>query len=131
MKKGGSAERAIRTIVLVCLTVVGVEWIHYRLGEPTLWDLGNDRTASGPAFRIEDGGITVTEADFELYIRVLETMQADHELTVAEAAEAADLSLPRFRGIEARVQRDPLLVQRTRELLRKKAEDLYESRIAG
>jgi hypothetical protein len=129
LKSGGKTDRVIRAAVLVTLTIVGVEWIHFRLGEPTIWDFIRANHAS-PNISISGrtGPSIVTEADFELYIEVLESLQENHALTVENVVDSTAITLPRFRAIEARVQRNPLLVQRTRKLLRKNAEDLWESR---
>ena len=132
MRRGGNVESILRTVIVVGLAIVVIEWIHYRVGAETLWDLArHGRMPVGPALPAGDGAQRVTENDFDLYIQVLETMQADHELTVDKAVESAKLTLSRFRGIESRVQRDPMLVNRTRELLRKKAEDLWATRSAS
>jgi hypothetical protein len=124
-------ESVIGSLLLVAATVLAVESLHYRLGEPTLWSLfGSRRPSLERLSEQEERDGSVTESEFERYLDVLERMQADHSLPIEQAAESAGLTLQQFRDIEQRVQRNEVLVERTRERLRQKAESLWDSRRA-
>ncbi len=124
-------ESTLRALILVSATALVIEWVHYRLGEPTMWRLLRS-TPSGDSISLSPDfdPSSVTEAEFETYIRILESMQGARSLSIEQAVEAEQLSLSRFRQIEQRVQKNDVLVGRARELLRKKAESLWDSRRA-
>jgi hypothetical protein len=124
-------EGALAALILVAATALVTEWIHYRLGDPTLWTILRPEAASPGALSEEDDGPdSITESEFQKYVDVLERMQADRALSIEDAAKSESLSLEQFRDIEQRVQRDGAFVQRARDLLRKKAESLWDSRRA-
>ncbi len=60
---------------------------------------------------------TVSETDLQMYIKVYEAMQDDHDLTIDEAIKPYHGTLDDFRQIERRVQAQPRLVERVREAL--------------
>jgi hypothetical protein len=126
-------DRALRALLIVVTTVAVLEWSHYRLGEPSFFALllGEPRAESPTETAEGDDADNVTESDFQSYLRVLEAMQADHSLAVEDAAVRGDLTLEEFREVESRVQRNDVLVERTREALRKKAESLWDRRRAA
>jgi hypothetical protein len=118
-------------LILVSATALVTEWIHYRLGEPTVWRLLQSPTAQQTiSIGSDDNPSSVTESEFEIYLRVLESMQADRSLSIEHAVETEHLTVESFRDIEQRVQKNDVLVERTRDGLRKKAETLWDSRRA-
>ncbi len=60
---------------------------------------------------------TVSETDLQMYIKVYEAMQDDHDLNIDEAIKPYHITLDDFRQIERRVQAQPRLVERVREVL--------------
>ncbi len=59
----------------------------------------------------------VSDSDLQMYIKVYEAMQDDHDLTVDQAIKPHHISLDDFRQIERRIQSQPRLVDRVREAL--------------
>jgi len=59
----------------------------------------------------------VTESEIETYIAVYEAMQADHGLTIQEAVKEHGMTLPEFRDMERRIQKEQRYVDRVREAL--------------
>lgn len=114
-------------MLLVLVTITLTEWIHQRF-------VGARRNDLPPIDSVSDIGIelgeSVTESEFERYVRILESMQADHSLGVEPAAERESMKVEEFRDIERRVQRNDVLVERVRESLRRKAESVWDSRRA-
>ena len=124
-------ESALAALLLVAATVLVTEWVHYRLGDPTLWTILDVQTEGDDAVDFDEfGNPTVTESEFQRYVEVLATMQVNRNLSIEDAVGETKLSLGDFRDIEQRVQRSEALVQRARELLRKKAESLWDSQRA-
>jgi hypothetical protein len=117
--------RFLRTFLIIGATVLATEWVHWQFG-----------TRSGIHLRVDSlsdvagGDTSVTEAEFELYVTALETMHENHGLSVEDAAESEGMTLDTFRDIERRVQANDLLVERTRESLKRKAEIVGPSRLA-
>ena len=107
-----------------------IEWVHYRLGEPTMWHLLKPMPSEDSMSISDFDPNNVTESQFETYVRVLEAMQADPSLSIDRAVEDEHLPLSRFRQIEQQLQRNDTLVERARDLLRRKAETLWDSRRA-
>lgn len=125
-------ERTLRALIIISATVFVTEWIHYSLGEPTVLRLVRPETAEDDAGAAADAAAaSVTESEFQSYLQVLEAMQADHALPIEKAVAAAHQTISHFRDIEQRVQRNDVLVERTREMLRKKAQSLFDSRRAA
>jgi len=60
---------------------------------------------------------TVSESDLQMYMKIYEAMQDDHDLTIEEAIKPYHVSLDDFRHIEQRIQSQPRLVDRVREAL--------------
>ena len=60
---------------------------------------------------------TVSESDLQMYVKIYEAMQDDHDLTIEEAIKPYHVSLDDFRHIERRIQSQPRLVDRVREAL--------------
>lgn len=60
---------------------------------------------------------TVSDSDVQMYIKVYEAMQDDHDLTVEQAITPHHITLDDFREIERRIQSQPRLVDRVREAL--------------
>ncbi len=60
---------------------------------------------------------TVSETDLQMYIKVYEAMQDDHDLTIDEAIKPYHVTLDDFRQVERRVQAQPHVVERVREAL--------------
>ncbi|MGH7818839.1 MAG: hypothetical protein ACREQ9_03625 [Candidatus Binatia bacterium] len=124
-------ERVLTALILVAATVLVTEWVHYRLGDPVLWRVLEPELPDGSAVVFDEfGNPTVTESEFQRYVEVLGNMQGDRDLSIDDAVGGVELTLGEFRDIEQRVQRNEALVQRARELLRKKAESLWDSRRA-
>jgi hypothetical protein len=65
---------------------------------------------------------TVSESDLQMYVKVYEAMQDDHNLTIEEAIKPYHVSLDDFRHIERRIQSQPRLVDRVREALLENAQ---------
>lgn len=125
-------QETLKGLILIAATLVATEWVHYRLGEPTMWSLLNPQSSRYALLGPDDSELfSVTEGDFQTYLRVLERMQGDHGLSIEEALAPEHLSLERFRDLEQRVQRNDILVERTRENLRRKAQSLWDSRTAA
>ncbi len=120
-------EGSLRALVLVAATFFVTEWIDYRLGVPGVFHyFGAD--ADSIATSKNHGPDTVTESVFQIYLRVLEAMQANQELAIEDAVETEQVSLAKFRDLEQRIQRNDVLIDRTRHSLREKAETLWKER---
>jgi hypothetical protein len=67
----------------------------------------------------DDEPANVSEADVNVYIDVYGAMQSDHDLTIEEALKrhGNGMSLPEFREVERRIQRQDRLVERVRQAL--------------
>ena len=123
-------DLALGTLLLAVSTFVMTEWLHYRLGAPPIFEflLGPRSAAQGdPSVRLHDPD-TVTEAEFQIYLHVLEAMQADPKLSIDDAVGGEHLPLDKFRELEQRVQRNDGLIDRARHSLREKAERLWNTR---
>jgi len=59
----------------------------------------------------------------EKYIAIYKATQANHSLTVEQAASQQGLTVPQFREIEGRIERDDALRARVRKALRNSASD--------
>jgi hypothetical protein len=59
----------------------------------------------------------VSEDEIELYIKVYNSMQDDHDLNIESAIQPHQISLEGFRAIERRIQSQPRLVEKVREAL--------------
>ncbi len=123
-------DRFLKLFVVASATFFVTEWLHYRVGEGLLFRLvGSESRGRGvPSFSGDHDPWSVTESEFEAYLRVLEAMQANHDVPIEQALEAERLTLDRFRDIEQRVQRNDVLVERTRTSLREKARSLWNER---
>jgi hypothetical protein len=123
-------DLVLGTAVIMLTTFVATEWVHYRLGNPPVFEvlLGpagtGDASAIGKLHDLE----TVTESEFQTYLHVLEAMQADRSLSIEDAVASEHIKLDAFRTLEQRVQRNEGLIDRTRHILREKAESLWKSR---
>ena len=121
----------IRIGVLVLVTFCATEWVHYRLGASPLLQrmLGSAWPFDNELSRAAHGGPeSVTENQFQAYVRILEAMQADRSLSIETAVASEHISLGDFRDLEQRIQRNEVLIDRTRHLLREKAESLWNAR---
>ena len=65
---------------------------------------------------------TVSESDLQMYVKVYEAMQDDHDLTIEEAIKPFHVSLDDFRHVERHIQNQPRLVDRVREALLQNAQ---------
>ena len=119
-------DSVLRVLILVTATFLLTEWVHYRLGTPPLFQylLGNEGNLETARGHDPDA---VTEAEFQTYLRVLEAMQVNRSMSIDEAVEAEHLPLAKFRELEQRVQRNEVLVDRARHVLREQAETLWKS----
>jgi len=121
-------EAFIGMLMVVGTTFLVTEWVHYRAGNPPIfeWLLGSgvDFDAASAA-RSPD---RVTEAEFQIYLRVLEAMQANRLLSIEDAVAAEHIPLPDFRDLEQRVQRNDVLINRARSTLRERAQSLWNHR---
>ena len=70
----------------------------------------------------DDDETEVAPADVERYIAVYKTMQHNHSLSIDQAAAEQGLSVPAFRRLESRIERDDSLRERVRKALRDSAE---------
>jgi hypothetical protein len=59
----------------------------------------------------------VSDDEIELYIKVYNSMQDDHDLNIENAIQPHKISLENFRAIERRIQSQPRLVEKVREAL--------------
>jgi hypothetical protein len=116
--------------VVAVVTFVTTEWIHYRLGNPPVFEVllgpagAGDPNATGKLHDSEN----VTESEFQTYLHVLEAMQSDRSLSIEDAVASEHINLDAFRTLEQRVQRNDGLIDRARHILRDKAESLWNSR---
>jgi hypothetical protein len=118
----------LSALLLVVATFFFTEWLHYRLDAPPLFQvlLGPRGGEEGAGAGARDPD-SVTESEFQTYLRVLEAMQANRSLSIEDAVGAERMPLERFRDLEQRVQRNDGLIDRARHILREKAETLWKS----
>jgi hypothetical protein len=119
----------VTAVILVSITFVVTEWFHYRSGAPPLFQYLLGTGGADSSAKDADSG-NVTESEFQIYLRVLEAMQADRSLSIETAVDQEHIPLDKFRDIEQRVQRNDVLVDRVRQTLRERAETLWNARIA-
>ena len=122
-------EELLRALILVAGTFLFTEWIHYRVGAPPIFQYLLGPSAARELASRHDLD-SVTEAEFQTYLRVLEAMQANRSLSIDDAAGAENLAINKFREIEQRVQRNEVLIDRARHELRERAESLWNTRSA-
>ena len=123
-------DLVLGTLLLAVSTFVLTEWLHYRLGTPPVFEMllgPRSATERDSAMGLRDPN-TVTESEFQAYLRVLEAMQADRSLSIDDAVGTEHMGLEKFRELEQRVQRNDGLIDRARHLLREKAERLWNTR---
>jgi len=119
-------------LMLVSTTFIVTEWVHYRLGAPPVFQYlfgSANESATGSAKDRESD--SVTESEFQTYLRVLEAMQIDRSLSIDTAVDHEHIPLEKFRELEQRVQRNEGLVDRARHILRERAESLWNARSAA
>ncbi len=120
-------------LILVSTTFLVTEWVHYRLGIPPVFQYlfgPLDETATGSAAKDRESD-SVTESEFQIYLRVLEAMQVDRSLSIETAVDHEHILLDKFRELEQRVQRNEALVDRARHTLRERAQSLWNARSAA
>jgi len=123
-------ERLLRGLILISATFLVTEWVHYRAGTPPVFELwlgprvGPEGSVS---LRTHDPD-SVTEGEFQTYLHVLESMQANPTLSIDDAVGAEHVTLSKFRELEQRVQRNEVLIDRARHTLRERAETLWNKR---
>jgi hypothetical protein len=120
----------LRVSIFVSTTFLLTEWVHYRLDVPPVFQylLGSpDESATGSAAKDRTSD-SVTESEFQIYLRVLEAMQVDRSLSIDTAVDHEHIPLATFRELEQRVQRNEALVDRARHILREHAESLWNAR---
>jgi uncharacterized protein (DUF2267 family) len=117
----------LRALILVAATFFVTEWVHYRVGTPAVFHFfaAEPDANSGAKSHEPD---SVTESEFQIYLRVLEAMQSDHALAIEDAVQSEYVSLAKFRDLEQRIQRNDMLIDRIRHSLREKAESLWRER---
>jgi len=117
-------------LLLVISTFFFTEWLHYRLDAPPVFEMLLGPRAPLDASSAAKGHDpdTVTESEFQTYLRVLEAMLADRSLSIEDAVGGEHIALEQFRELEQRVQRNDGLIDRARHILREKAESLWNSR---
>jgi hypothetical protein len=119
-------DGVLRVLIVVVATFLLTEWVHYRLGTPPVFELLLGGLGGSEVARGRDPN-AVTESEFQSYVHVLEAMQANRSLSIEDAVEAEHLSLEKFRELEQRVQRNEVLIDRVRSVLRERAETLWKS----
>jgi hypothetical protein len=119
-------DSILRVLILVTATFLLTEWVHYRLGTPPLFQYLPGNQGYLEAARGHDPD-AVTESEFQRYLRVLEAMQVNRSMSLDDAVEAEHLPLAKFRELEQRVQRNEVLIDRARHVLREQAETLWKS----
>jgi hypothetical protein len=79
--------------------------------------------------RGDEAETVVSDEDLALYIDVYAAMQNDHNLTIEQALDrvAHGMSLPQFRRLERRIQREERLVERVRSALLEQAKSRASS----
>jgi hypothetical protein len=112
------------------VTFLVTEWVHYRVGNPPIFERLLGPRVDFDSTSAARGSGSVTEAEFQTYVRVLEAMQANRALSIEDAVAAEHIPLPEFRDLEQRVQRNELLIDRARSILRERAESLWNHRLA-
>ncbi|HSD09571.1 MAG TPA: hypothetical protein VLF14_01190 [Candidatus Binatia bacterium] len=122
----------LRALILISATFLVTEWVHYRLEVPPLFQylLGTATDPATGSAAKEGDSATVTESEFQTYLRVLEAMQVDRSLSIEAAVDREHVPLAKFRELEQRVQRNEALVDRARHILRERAESLWNARVA-
>lgn len=122
-------EGLVSAVLLVLATFFVTEWVHYRLDAPPIFQalLGSNGESDGSGTVKNPAPDNVTESEFQTYLRVLEAMQADRTLSIEGAVEAEHVPLTKFREIEQRVQRNEVLIDRARTILRERAESLWNA----
>ena len=123
-------DRVLSALVLIGSTFFVTEWLHYRFDAPPMFELlFGPRAAIDGAAAVRGHDLdSVTESEFQIYLRVLEAMLADRALSIEDAVGGEHITLDRFRELEQRVQRNDGLIDRARHILREKAESLWNSR---
>jgi hypothetical protein len=69
----------------------------------------------------QDDDTDVPPQDVDKYIKVYKAMQQNRNLTVEQAAAQQGLSVPAFRSLENRIQRNDALREHVRDSLKPKA----------
>jgi len=123
-------ESFLRGLVLITATFFVTEWVHYRAGTPPIFQhwLGPQKDLDGSAALRNRDPDSVTEGEFQTYLEVLESMQANATLSIEDAVTAQHVTLSKFRELEQRVQRNDVLIDRARHTLRERAESLWNAR---
>ncbi len=118
-----------RIAMLVAVTFLATEWVHYRTNSSPFFErvFGLSSSVDESLLRSHGGPESVTEGEFQTYLRVLEAMQADHSLPIETAVATEHIPLDSFRDLEQRIQRNEVLIDRTRHQLREKAETLWNN----
>ena len=122
----------LQALILVSTTFLLTEWVHYRLGAAPVFQYlfgAETDSAAGSAAKDRESG-SVTESEFQIYLRVLEAMQVDRSLSIEKAIDREHIPLVKFRELDQRVQRNEALVDRARHILRERAESLWNARVA-
>jgi hypothetical protein len=132
---GGSEEMSrleglLRGLILISATFLVTEWVHYRAGTPPIFQLWlGPRVDSEAAATLKaHDPDSVTEGEFQTYLHVLESMQANPTLSIEDAVDAEHVTLGKFRELEQRVQRNEVMIDRARHTLRERAETLWNAR---
>jgi hypothetical protein len=123
-------ERFLRGLLLIAATFLVTEWVHYRTGTPPVFQrwLGPQVGSEGSASLKNRDADSVTEGEFQTYLEVLKSMQANPTLSIDDAVQAQHVTLATFRDLEQRVQRNEVLIDRARHTLRERAESLWNAR---
>lgn len=79
------------------------------------------RSTNGSAIVLAQADELVTPAQLKKYIAVYQAMQRNRNLTVEQAAAGQGLTLPQFRNLEQRVERNNVARDEARRALAKSA----------
>jgi len=91
------------------------------------WAAASDRQANPPVMRVvQDEEVPGDETDVppqdvDKYIKVYQAMQRDRSLTVEQATAQQGLSVPEFRSLEDRIERNDALREHVRQALKPQA----------
>jgi hypothetical protein len=80
------------------------------------WDVAQDDED-------ESAADEVSPAQLDSYINVYQAMQHDRTMTVDQATAQQHMTVPQFRDIEAKIERDGVLRERVRRELLKSAQE--------
>ena len=88
--------------------------------------MGAELSSASPRYVAQDDDVPsdendVAPQDVDKYIKVYKAMQQDRNLTVEQASAQQGLSVPQFRSLEDKIERNDALREHVRDALKPKA----------